>query len=258
MQLVNLDSLSSGVAGCSNEACKARKARRTLGWETLSIWLSLKCTVPFTSSSVAAFFIVDGSMNKTRNEAGALTSRLAWTLPGSMRDTPSAPRSKNLPRYLHGTGRSISLVRVCVLLRVTFPQPPGLKEVEAMSIESTRKVVESYLRGHSLDAIGADAVFTVMASGQEAKGHEAIAQLLDYFYHQAFDANAVEKNLVIGDGQAVLEADFTGKHVGEFAGVAASGKVVHVPLCVAYEIENNKITKARIYFEMDAFRQQVA
>ena len=126
-----------------------------------------------------------------------------------------------------------------------------------MSIESTQKVMESYLRGHRIDAVAVDAVFTVMATGQEAKGREAIAQLLDYFYHQAFDATAEERNLVIGDGGAVLEADFTGKHIGEFAGVAASGKEVHVPLCVAYELQGDQIAKARIYFETDAFRQQV-
>ncbi|MHB8588484.1 MAG: ester cyclase [Candidatus Dormibacteraceae bacterium] len=105
--------------------------------------------------------------------------------------------------------------------------------------------------------MAADAVFTVMATGQEAKGREAITQLLDYFYHQAFDATAEERNLVIGDGQAVLEADFTGTHIGEFAEVAASGKKAHVPLCVAYELQGDQITKARIYFETDAFRQQV-
>lgn len=127
-----------------------------------------------------------------------------------------------------------------------------------MSIESTRRVLDSYLRGHSLDAVAPDAVFTVMATGQEAKGRVAIAQLLDYFYHQAFNATAEERNLIIGEGHAALEADFTGQHIGEFAGIAASGKVVHVPLCVAYDIQGDQITRARIYFETDTFRQQVS
>jgi steroid delta-isomerase-like uncharacterized protein len=128
-----------------------------------------------------------------------------------------------------------------------------------MTVDETRRILEAYLEGgHGIDAVAEDAVFTVMASGQEARGRQAIGQLLDYFYHQAFQARAEGTNLVVGEGKAVFEGDFTGRHTGEFAGLPASGREVHVPLCVSYDLADGHIVRARIYFETDALRAQVA
>jgi steroid delta-isomerase-like uncharacterized protein len=108
-----------------------------------------------------------------------------------------------------------------------------------------------------MSMIAADVVFTVMGTGQEAHGPEGVVAMLQYFYHIAFDATAQTKNTVISDSQAVLEADFVGKHIGDFGDLRATGKEVHVPLCVVYDLENDQIKRARIYFETDALRQQL-
>ena len=124
------------------------------------------------------------------------------------------------------------------------------------SVDETRKVVDRYLHSHDLSAIAEDCVFVVAATGQEAKGKEAIDQLLDYFYGKAFTANYKLKDVIVGEGRAVLEADFFGKQNLEFAGIQPSGKEVHVPLCVVYDVQKDKITHANIYFESDAIRMQ--
>ena len=82
-------------------------------------------------------------------------------------------------------------------------------------------------------------------------------QMLQYFYHIAFDATAETKNLFVADGKAVFEADFIGKHIGEFAGIPATGKDVNVPLCVVYDLENDRIRRGRVYFEMPALMVQL-
>jgi predicted ester cyclase len=81
--------------------------------------------------------------------------------------------------------------------------------------------------------------------------------MLHYIYHVAFEARAETRNMVFADGQAVLEADFVGKHIGEFAGVPATGKTVRVPLCVVYDLVNDRIARGRVYFEVPAFLKQV-
>jgi predicted ester cyclase len=81
--------------------------------------------------------------------------------------------------------------------------------------------------------------------------------MLNYFYRIAFDATAELKNLIIADGKAVWEGDFVGKHTGEFAGVPATNKNVRVPLCVVYDLENDKIKRGRVYFEMPALMVQL-
>ena len=116
-----------------------------------------------------------------------------------------------------------------------------------MSVESTRETVMAYLHGHDDSIVAEDAVFTIMDSGQEHRGREAVKGMLQYFYSIAFDAEAKTRNLIIADGQAVLEADFVGKHIGDFGGIPATGKEVNVPLCVVYDIEDNKIKRGRVY-----------
>ncbi|MCH9029223.1 MAG: ester cyclase [Bacteroidetes bacterium] len=65
------------------------------------------------------------------------------------------------------------------------------------------------------------------------------------------------KNLICTKTNAVLEADFVGKHIGEFADIPPTNKNVRVPLCVAYDLENDKIKKARVYFEKPALLAQL-
>jgi steroid delta-isomerase-like uncharacterized protein len=102
-----------------------------------------------------------------------------------------------------------------------------------------------------------DVVFAVMASGQEAHGPEGVLQFLNYFYHVAFEATAENTMEVVGDGKAVWEGDFVGRHIGEFAGIPATGKEVRVPLCVVYELADERIRSARIYFEMPVLLAQL-
>ena len=129
-----------------------------------------------------------------------------------------------------------------------------------MSVESTREVVLRYINSNHADlsVMAPDVVFTHMATGDEHRGTEAVRSMLHFVYHVAFDAVAETRNMVFGDGKAVLEADFVGKHIGEFAGIPATGKTVRVPLCVVYDLENDKIKRGRVYFEVPAFMKQVS
>ena len=128
-----------------------------------------------------------------------------------------------------------------------------------MSVKRTSEIVRQYWDSEHSDVsmMADDVVFTVMASGQEAHGPEGVLQLLNYFYHVAFDATAENRSEIIADGKAVWDGTFVGKHIGEFAGVPATGKQVRVPLCVVYELENEQIKEARIYFEIPALLAQL-
>jgi steroid delta-isomerase-like uncharacterized protein len=128
-----------------------------------------------------------------------------------------------------------------------------------MSVESTRKVMMDYFSAEHSDEsrLADDVVFTVMGTGKEHQGLEGIKQMLDYFYHVAFDATGETINLVIADGQAVWEGALVGKHIGEFAGIPATNKDVRVPLCVVYDVDNDQIKRGRVYFEMPALMKQL-
>jgi steroid delta-isomerase-like uncharacterized protein len=131
-----------------------------------------------------------------------------------------------------------------------------------MSVESTRTALTAYLdslvqRGPYGQYFSDDVTFAVMGTNQEVKGRDAVEQFIRFFHEQAFDAEPKVKNLIAGDGQAVLEADFVGTHIGEFLGVAASGKEVKVPYSVVYDVQGDKITALRAYIPMDVLLQQI-
>ena len=130
---------------------------------------------------------------------------------------------------------------------------------KVMSVESTKEVMNKYLHSeHSdLSMMADDVVFTIMATGEEHHGPEGVMKMLNYFYHVAFDADAETISEIYGEGKAVFEGTFVGKHIGEFAGIPATNKNVRVPLCVVYDLENNKIKKGRVYFEMPALMAQL-
>jgi steroid delta-isomerase-like uncharacterized protein len=128
-----------------------------------------------------------------------------------------------------------------------------------MSVESTRAVLARYIDSDHTDlsVLSDDVIFTNMATGDENRGRDSVGQMLSYIYHVAFDAKAETKNMIVADGKAVFEADFVGRHVGEFAGIPATNKNVRVPLCVVYDLENDLITRGRVYFEVPALLNQL-
>lgn len=128
-----------------------------------------------------------------------------------------------------------------------------------MSVDSTTEVMTRYFDSEHSDVsmMADDVVFTIMATGQEHRGREGVMGMLTYFYHIAFDATATTENTIFGDGKALIEGDFVGKHIGEFAGIPATNKDVRVPICVVYDLENDKISRGRVYFEMPVLMQQL-
>jgi steroid delta-isomerase-like uncharacterized protein len=130
---------------------------------------------------------------------------------------------------------------------------------KAMPIERTREVMSRYWNSEHRDVsmMAQDVVFTHMATGQEHRGPDAVLGMLEYMYRRAFDATAEIHTRLCGESQAVLEADFVGKHSGEFAGISATGRSVRVPLCVVYDLERDQITRARVYLEMPVLMRQL-
>jgi predicted ester cyclase len=128
-----------------------------------------------------------------------------------------------------------------------------------MSVEETGQVFERYAASQHSDVsmMSPDVVFRVMATGQEFRTPEGVLGMLNWFYHGAFEARADERTRIVGEGIVAIEADFVGRHTGEFAGIAGTGKDVNVPLAVVYELRDGRIAEGRIYFETPAFMAQV-
>ncbi len=130
-----------------------------------------------------------------------------------------------------------------------------LMEKEATS--KTQSNMEAYFKTHDVQYVAKDAVFINLATGEETKGREAIGEMLHYIYHVAFDAKAEIKNQLITDTKALMEANFKGRHIGEFAGIAATHREVNVPICISYDLEEGLVKTARIYMLVNVMMQQL-
>jgi predicted ester cyclase len=128
-----------------------------------------------------------------------------------------------------------------------------------MKTTQEKKKIEKYFESHDTKYLTEDAVFINMGTNELTIGREAIGNMLHYIYHVAFEAHAEITNTIVTDNKAVLEANFVGKHIGEFAGFPATGKKVKVPLCVSYDLDENGLIKvARVYMLESVLLQQLA
>lgn len=128
-----------------------------------------------------------------------------------------------------------------------------------MSIESTRAVMTKYLASEHADVsmMADDVVFLNMATGQDSIGLAGVLETLNYFYYVAFDATAETTTMLFTEDHALFEGYFVGRHIAEFAGIPATNAMVRVPLCVVYDLENDQIKRARIYFELPVLFAQL-
>jgi predicted ester cyclase len=121
-----------------------------------------------------------------------------------------------------------------------------------------KKKIEKYFESHDTKYLTEDTVFINMNNKELTIGREAVGKMLHFIYHVAFDAHAEITNTIVTDNKAVLEANFVGKHIGEFAGIPATNKNVKVPLCVTYDLDENGLIKvARIYMLESVMMQQL-
>ncbi len=148
--------------------------------------------------------------------------------------------------------RKMSLTMALLLAAVLSVSVEALANTEeAPSLEITRSVFLPYAESHDVKYVTDNVIFFNAALQESfAIGREALGEALYWFYHVAFDAIAIPKNIVIGQGKAVYEGTIVGTHIGEFAGIPATGNHVAFPIIISYELERTPpyhIRRATIY-----------
>ncbi len=120
-----------------------------------------------------------------------------------------------------------------------------------MSAEDTRATMTAYLdalngEGDFRAFLTDDVVFTAVGTDQEFKGADAV-QTIDYFHTVAFEVSTEVRRLVVTEDQAAAELVFHAKHIGDFAGIPATGKSVSIPFSVFYDLAGGKVASIRVY-----------
>lgn len=131
-----------------------------------------------------------------------------------------------------------------------------------MTIEQTRNTMQAYAEallsfGDFARYLSDDVTMTFMGTDRTIKGREAVRQTIGFFHEVAFSSAIKVTSVVNGEGEAILEAEFIGTHVGEFEGVKPTLRPVHVPYSVGYTLADNRITALRLYFPMELLMRQI-
>jgi ketosteroid isomerase-like protein len=126
----------------------------------------------------------------------------------------------------------------------------------------TSEVMDGYLDalrtgGDFARFFAPDVVWTTMETGEQVHGRDAVRDHILGTHSRSFDAHPELVSLVTGDGAAMLEAVFIGRHVAPWEGVPATGREVRVPYAVAYEIAGGFITALHAYMPTGAMRAQL-
>lgn len=130
-------------------------------------------------------------------------------------------------------------------------------------VETGRTTMSNYLeslvaRGPYGQYFTDDVTLEVVGTDQAARGREGVEGMIRYLHEQAFDAHPQLKGLLVDGDHTAIEADFAGRHIGEFAGVAATGRDVRVGYSVHYDLEDGRIKALRIYLPMAALVEQIS
>ena len=93
-----------------------------------------------------------------------------------------------------------------------------------MTTEQTRETMNAYADallafGDYARYLSDEVTMTFMGTDRAVKGRDAVRQTIDFFHETAFSSAIEVKSVLCGAGEAMLEAEFIGAHVGEFEGV---------------------------------------
>jgi predicted ester cyclase len=131
-----------------------------------------------------------------------------------------------------------------------------------MSAQQVRETMDAYVevlqaRGDYRRFFAEDVEVEIVWADQKMRGADAAEQAVRYLHEVAFDAQPEFTSMFVDDHGAAAEAVFVGTHIGEFAGVAATGNPIRLPYSVFYEIEGSTITGLRIYMPMSELLSQI-
>ena len=132
-----------------------------------------------------------------------------------------------------------------------------------MSVEQVRDTVNGYLaalcsRGDYGRYFADDITFDVLWTDKSAQGPKEVEATIRAIHEVTFDARSEVLRLVVGEDGGAAELSFAGRHIGEFRGVEATGRLVRVAYSTFFDVTDGRISAFRIYLPVERLLAQVS
>lgn len=126
------------------------------------------------------------------------------------------------------------------------------------------EIVEEHFRtevtqefDRTLATFGGHPHYEIMATGQTFDGD---GEVMGYYRttRTAFpDQRHDNVRFHVADDAVIAEFDLLGTNLGEFYGLAPTGKSFHVPVIAVFFFEDDRITNERVYFDAASLLTQI-
>lgn len=133
----------------------------------------------------------------------------------------------------------------------------GITDVADHTREWLRAYLDALVNGDAGALVSDDVTLTVMETGEQYRGRNDVVAFLDHLHRRAFSTTPVVTSLRADGGHGFVEAEFVGRHVGEFAGHLPTGRSVRVPYALGCDLEADAITALRLYLPFEALVRQL-
>lgn len=117
-----------------------------------------------------------------------------------------------------------------------------------------RAVAEGYMEallsgGDFEQYFSDDVAFEMVGAGITTRGRNEVGAFIRAAHFEMFDGTVEFTSLVVDDRGTgfALEAVFVARHIGEFAGIPATGREVRIPYSVHYDLTDGEISALRIH-----------
>ena len=108
-----------------------------------------------------------------------------------------------------------------------------------------------------LETLSVEPVYTVMATGFEHRGRQAVAAFYTGLFESMPDVRFDLVDVYIGENGVVEESVLAGTHTGDLFGLSPSGRPVRLPLTIVFPMRDGQILGERLYFDLDSLERQV-
>jgi steroid delta-isomerase-like uncharacterized protein len=100
----------------------------------------------------------------------------------------------------------------------------------------------------TLATLSQDCTFDDMALGKTYHGHEGATSYYRMWW-EAFDTTVTPERLHLAGDTAVAETTWRGTHIGEFLGIAPTGREIDVPVIIVVDLLGGLMAAERLYWD---------